>query len=214
MRQIWIAVHHDNDPKSAPPITLVTQMAATPPWVMGAAYPATHAFVIVKENDPDGLPADWRVDGKPPRATRGPWRLSPAFAPPTVAWSFPRLVQAQVDAGIAEAQRMVGEFYDFGEILAQGGAGAAALSAKFFPPAARFFNFIGAAIGRADPLHRASVCTRIATRVMQTMGVDTEWLPNLLPEVLAAYLAAGEKSGLTKRELSWVPDQRPLKGSV
>lgn len=156
-------------------IRTVTEARCTPPWVLGAKHPATHAYVAWTHGDG----THYRVEalgGVGPEAGvkvalwPGVWAKPVPGAPVAAHWQFVGL-DADARWAVAKALSLVGRAYDPLELVAQALPGP-----------------LGAVLANAE-FARGLICTHVATEVMGELGAPARalvaGLPNRIPENLA-----------------------------
>lgn len=176
MINFYVAVQSAPSGLGGMAIRTATEAFCKPPWVMGAAHPATHAFLMW--DHPDGVV--YRLDGKPPRSELSVYPNGWSFTWPTAVW---RLVNAEMDSsGLTAADRsamlartaaLVGIDYSFLEVVVQ---------SMLLPPGFKTL----------DPLKNCALCTRVVLEMMEggsdrVRGVAKS-MPDLFPERLGRIL--------------------------
>jgi hypothetical protein len=197
---LYIAVHHNEDPPAGAAITLATEAALPGGWVLGGERPATHAFVVVETEH-----LMWRLDGEPPVARTRPFAGWRGYGMPLAAWRIvPTLwvnpigppVQVDVRAGVARMRALDGTGYDWFEIGGQV-AGAFGNVVNLLRASVRLTQIPGLDhVTTARYARGAMICTRVACEVLRACGAAwpalVDGMPDLFPERLAQLLRAQE----------------------
>lgn len=159
--RFYVGVHSSPDGPAGLAIRTATELYCKPPWLLGPANPATHAFLMWEH-------ADWvvyRLDGQPGGAALMVYPSGWKFTVPTAVW---RLTDDIDRTGMLNSiVNLVGQEYGYFEVMAQG---------LPLPIGLKSIDFV----------KHSSLCTRIVQLAMESAGGAVahaaKSLPDLFPE--------------------------------
>lgn len=152
-------------------IRTATELNATPPWILGPAHPATHAFLAWGSLSEGPV---YRLDGDMPRARLSLW------TPPEIPTALWEMLEGQ-EGTWRRAVTLVGVPYDHVEALAQ-----------LLPGAGKFGFWEGGTICTGVALEALREGGRFGRELVTS-------LPNRLPEVFGQALQAWTGRGFFER---------------
>lgn len=174
--RLYVGVHSSPAGLFGAGIQLATEAYCRPPWLLGAAHPATHAFVAWSHDD-----GTWyRVDGRMPHAGTSV-RLAGGLPFPVEHEALWELTGVNVGAAVAHAIDLCSTPYDLAQIVAQA-----------LPDPLHLFH-------GDDALTHAHICTELAREVMRAAGGEAAKvaaaLHDLYPETMGQLLQRATLDG-------------------
>lgn len=159
--KFYVGVHSSPDGPAGLAIRAATELYCKPPWILGPANPATHAFLLWEH-------ADWvvyRLDGQPGGAALSVYPAGWQFTIPTALWRLTGDVDQK--SMLDKVVHLVGQEYGYFEVLAQG---------LPLPIGLKAIDFV----------KQSSLCTRVVQLAMEAAGGAAAHaatsLPDLFPE--------------------------------
>jgi hypothetical protein len=202
--RIGVGVDSNPDTGAGIIIRTATESCCTPPWVLGPAHPATHAFVWWGHSDE----VFYRLDGMPPHAVPSAWHgPDNSHRADECCWEFSASDEVATNAW-TRALQLAGVPYNDLELLAQPFAGKAAqikddLKQHGILPGDVWDHLFAVIDDHVFHLRTSMICTSIACEVIKAIGdVGVSFVDNLedrFPERFAQHLSGAEHQGWLAR---------------